>query len=118
MAQSAHLTRPISDVEVRGRAPKSFMSRATSHEVGGDAGGAVVASEAAEGEGMSHEKGETGCGGGFRRTLIMVEHKQLDNSEFTRLYITCPPSTMATNAYNKKRGYSYIIYRSTDNLTA
>ncbi len=60
-------------MEVRGRAPKSFISRATSHEVGGDAGGADVTSEAAEGDGMSHENGETGWGDGFRRTLIMVD---------------------------------------------
>lgn len=36
LAQSLHCTIPISDVLLRGSAPKIFMSRAVSHEVGGD----------------------------------------------------------------------------------
>lgn len=34
-AQSLHCTIPISDVLLRGSAPKIFMSRADSHDVGG-----------------------------------------------------------------------------------
>lgn len=36
LLHSLHLTRPISEVAVSGREPKIFMSRAESHEVGGD----------------------------------------------------------------------------------
>ena len=126
LAQSAHFTRPISDVEVRGRAPKSFISRATSHEVGGDAGGADVTSEAAEGDGMSHENGEKGCGDGFKRTLIMVdvEHKQLNNSGFTTvctsrvLLNNARPPRRRTKEIQKEYACVQLVYRSIDNLTA
>ena len=33
---SPHFTRPVSEIDVRGRTPNNFISLAVSHEVGGD----------------------------------------------------------------------------------
>jgi len=62
------LTNPISDVEVRGWAPNTFISRAGSHVVGGEGGG----SEEEEGDDMSHVKGEVGAGDGLSFMVIKV----------------------------------------------
>jgi hypothetical protein len=62
LSQSLHFTRPISEVEVSGWAPKSFMSRAESHEVGGE--GSEAGSSGGEGgRRLSQEKGEAGSDG-------------------------------------------------------
>ena len=36
LPHSLHFTRPMSEVDVRGRTPNNLISRAVSHEVGGD----------------------------------------------------------------------------------
>jgi hypothetical protein len=54
LPHSLHLTRPISEVAVRGREPKIFMSRAESHEDGGegnDAGSSTAWMSNVNGEG-------------------------------------------------------------------
>lgn len=57
LSHSLHLTKPMSDKEVRGLQAKIFMSRAVSHAVGGEASDASSFVES-DGEGLSHEKGE------------------------------------------------------------
>ena len=60
----------MSEVDVSGRAPKIFMSRAESHDVGGEG---KVLSEVVGGEGTSHEKGEAGGGEGLSlRVMVRV----------------------------------------------
>lgn len=63
LPHSLHFTTPISDVEVRGRAPNTFMSRADNHDVGGEFGRGV--SGRVSGEGVSKEKGGKGGGDGL-----------------------------------------------------
>lgn len=68
--QSLHLTSPISEVDVSGRAPKIFISRAESHEVGGEGS---EFSELVGGEGRSQENGEAGAGEGLSlRVMVRV----------------------------------------------
>jgi len=72
----------MSEVDVSGRAPKIFMSRAESHDVGGEG---RVLSEVVGGEGTSQEKGEVGGGEGFSlRVMVRVA--------WARLGITWPMS--------------------------
>jgi hypothetical protein len=58
-AQSLHCTIPISDVLLRGSAPKIFMSRAVSHSVGGDNAESDTGGEEGGGVGgrLSKERG-------------------------------------------------------------
>lgn len=67
--QSWHLNKPISDVEVRGCEPNIFMSRAGSHEVGGEEGASTVD----KGEGISQEKGAGGLGDGLSLRVITFD---------------------------------------------
>jgi len=60
----------MSEVEVSGRAPKIFMSRADSHEVGGEGS---EFSEFVDGEGTSQENGDAGAGEGLSlRVMVRV----------------------------------------------
>lgn len=66
---SLHLTTPISVVDVRGRAPKIFMSLDSSHDVGAEV------RDSGDGEGvlgMSHEKGAEGLGDGLSLSVIVM----------------------------------------------
>lgn len=67
--QSLHLTSPISEVDVSGRAPKIFMSRAESHDVGGEGS---VFSVLDGGEGASQENGDAGAGEGLSLRVMVV----------------------------------------------
>jgi len=61
-AQSLHCTIPISDVLFRGSAPKIFMSRADSHDVGG--GKPDKGTDGEEGGGVGKLSKERGVGDG------------------------------------------------------
>ena len=64
----------MSAVDVSGLAPKTFMSRAASHAVGGDGGAGV--STVVAGDGISQEKGSTGPGDGLSlRVIVVVEEE-------------------------------------------
>jgi hypothetical protein len=68
----------MSEVDVSGRAPKIFMSRAESHEVGGEGS---VFSELVGGEGTSQENGEVGGGEGLSlRVMVRVAIDRWANS--------------------------------------
>lgn len=76
LAQSLHWTIPISDVLFRGSAPKIFMSRADSHDVGGGIGDEESEGEEGGGVGGRFSK-ENGAGDGdclslsFRDILLV-----------------------------------------------
>ena len=66
--QSLHFTSPMSEVDVSGRAPKIFISRAESHEVGGEGN---EFSELVGGEGTSQENGDAGAGEGLSLRVMV-----------------------------------------------
>jgi len=61
----------MSEVDVRGRTPNNFISRAVSHDVGGDGRGGVICLVAG-GESTSHDT--NGCRGleGFSLRVIVT----------------------------------------------
>ena len=79
LSHSLHLTKPMSDKEVRGWQAKIFMSRAVSHAVGGEASRASSFDEIV-GEGLSHEKGDGELLRDLRRReamMVIVQGKPL-----------------------------------------
>ena len=68
---SLHFTRPMSEVDVRGRTPNSLISRAVSHEVGGD--GRDDTCGAGGGESTSQDtNGSSGLAGFSLRVIVTV----------------------------------------------
>ena len=68
---SLHFTRPMSEIDVRGRTPNNFISRAVSHEVGGDGRDEIC--RAGEGESTSHDtNGSSGLAGFNLRVIVTV----------------------------------------------
>jgi hypothetical protein len=70
-SHSLHFTTPTSDSDVRGWQPKSFMSRAESHAVGGE-GSEAASLIVGEGTWQSQENGEGGLLSGFSRVGLMT----------------------------------------------
>lgn len=68
LPHSLHLTRPMSEVDVSGRTPNSFISRAVSHEVGGDGSDDTVDG----GESTSHDMNGRGLPGFSLRVIMIV----------------------------------------------
>lgn len=70
LPHSLHFTRPISEVDVRGRTPNNLISRAVSHEVGGDGRGEICIDG---GESTSHDtNGSCGLEGFSLRVIVTV----------------------------------------------
>lgn len=67
--QSLHFTRPISDLS--GSAPYIFMSRADSHDVGGE-GGVLIASGVEGTDGRLSQENEGGSGEWLGLSLIVM----------------------------------------------
>jgi hypothetical protein len=66
LPHSLHFTRPMSEVDVRGRTPNNLISRAVSHEVGGDGRGDG-------GESISHDtNGSSGLEGFSLKVIVTV----------------------------------------------
>lgn len=87
MLQSLHLTTPT--VVFRGVTPKTFISRADSHCVGGE-GGAVETSERCGELGtLSHENGLDGPGVGLGRNLRVMIAELSSNKEHARCRDEC-----------------------------
>lgn len=110
MLHSLHFTTPISEVEVSGRAPNTFMSRADSHDVGGELGRGV--SGMVSGEGVSNEKGGKGGGDG----LSLSAMRYLWNSSVRRapLNNTCQhfPQYRGHSSWPKRRHFDQRILQS------
>ena len=69
--QSLHFTIPMSEVEVRGRTPNNLISRAVSHEVGGDGRDEICRVDV--GESTSHDaNGSKGLEGLSLRVIVTV----------------------------------------------
>ena len=73
LPHSLHFTRPMSEVDVRGRTPNNFISRAVSHEVGGEGRGEMWKVDG--GESISHDtNGSNGLEGFSLRVIVTVTH--------------------------------------------
>ena len=71
LPHSLHFTRPMSEVEVRGRTPNNLISRAVSHEVGGDGRGEICRVDGSES--TSHDtNGSSGLEGFSLRVIVTV----------------------------------------------
>ena len=71
LPHSLHFTRPMSEVDVRGLTPNNFISRAVSHEVGGEARGEICRVDS--GESTSHDtNGGSGLEGLSLRVIVTV----------------------------------------------
>jgi hypothetical protein len=68
LPHSLHFTRPMSEVDVRGRTPNNLISRAVSHEVGGDGRGELCRDES-----VSHDtNGSSGLEGFSLKVIVTV----------------------------------------------
>ena len=70
LPHSLHFTRPMSEVDVRGRTPNNFISRAVSHEVGGDGRGEIGRVDG--GEPASQDTNGSGGLEGFSLRVIVT----------------------------------------------
>lgn len=71
LPHSLHFTRPMSEVDVRGRTPNNLISRAVSHEVGGDGRGDICRVDG--GESISHDtNGNSGLEGFSLKVIVTV----------------------------------------------